>query len=78
MALCAVALPATNAACFTVVQNCPAFPVLDTHCQGNVLYACTGPTIINDQAVFDWVMTDCTQTNNVCKVLSTGPTCVPP
>jgi hypothetical protein len=81
-AICAITpdgAPEPTSACFQVVENCPAFPALDSHCEGNVVYGCTGPTVIGDKALFDWVTTDCALNGQVCRVNPTyGPGCVNP
>jgi hypothetical protein len=67
------------AACYETVENCPAFPLPDWHCEGNVLFHCSGPTLIDNKAVFDWDTTDCTLTGQVCGVApQIGPCCVSP
>jgi hypothetical protein len=64
-------------ACYEVVRKCPAS---DTHCEGNVLFTCSGfPTLTDNQAVFDWITMDCALTGQVCRVVpQAGPTCSSP
>lgn len=67
------------AACYETVENCPAFPLPDSHCEGNVLFHCYGPTLTDNKAVFDWYTTDCTLTGQVCGIApQIGPYCVSP
>lgn len=67
----------TTAACYEVVQKCPAS---DSHCEGNVLFSCsTVPTVIDNQAIFDWDTVNCALSGQVCRVSATsGPGCVAP
>lgn len=67
----------TPAACYEVVQQCPAS---DIHCEGNVLFTCSAfPTIIDNRAVYDWLTVDCALGSQVCRVVpQVGPTCTPP
>ena len=68
------------AACLEVVENCPAFPVPDIHCEGTVLFHCFGPTLTDKKAVFDWMTQDCALTGQVCRLepLSAVPSCAAP
>jgi hypothetical protein len=64
----------TTAACYEIVQNCPA---ADSHCEGNVLFTCSAlPNVIDSKAVFDWITLDCALNAQVCRVNATsGPGC---
>jgi len=66
-------------ACYELVANCPIdpSPSAGDYCDGNVLYVCFGPELMNNQAVFNWSATDCTQLNEVCKPVPNPVTPVP-
>lgn len=68
--------PSNAAACYEIVQNCR---VADNHCDGSILWTCSGPNLVNDKAVFDWETVDCAQGGQVCRVHPTfGVGCYPP
>lgn len=68
------------AACAELVASCPVFPLPDVHCEGNVLFQCAGPTLIDNRVVFEWVTTDCALNGQVCWIppMYASPTCAAP
>lgn len=53
-------------ACYEVAGTCTS--PYASRCEGNVLYFCSGPTIVDGKAVFDWVLSvDCAATGMVCR-----------
>ena len=72
----AICLPDSNwsgepppTACYEIAGTCPPSSRFGTRCEGNVVYSCSGPTIVNGKAVLDWVPTiDCTPMGRVCRV----------
>jgi hypothetical protein len=62
-------------ACYEVAGTCPPSSQHATRCEGNAVYFCSGPTIVDGKAVLDWVASvDCTLTGLVCR----NGLCVPP
>jgi hypothetical protein len=57
---------AAPTACYEVAGTCSSPHA--SRCEGNVLYFCSGPTIVDGKAVFDWVLNvDCAATGMVCR-----------
>jgi hypothetical protein len=55
------------AACYEVAGTCSSSPHAHL-CEGNVLNFCSGPTIVDGKAVFDWILVvDCAATGMVCR-----------
>ena len=55
-------------ACYEPAGSCPPSFLGAHRCDGNVLYLCNGPEIVDGKAVFDWVWSgDCAATGMVCR-----------
>jgi len=70
----AICLPEWNwfgappTACYEPAGSCPPSSRFDSRCDGNVLYFCSGPTIVDGKAVLDWTeVADCAATGMVCR-----------
>lgn len=55
-------------ACYEPAGSCPPSSRFDRRCEGNVVNFCSGPTIVDGKAVFDWVLVaDCAAMGMVCR-----------
>jgi hypothetical protein len=78
----AICLPDSNwsgdvppTACYESTGTCPPESRWEHRCEGNVIYFCQAPSIVDGKAVLDWIeVVDCAATGEVCR----DGTCVKP
>ena len=52
---------------YEVAGTCSSSP-LASRCEGSILYFCSGPTLVDGKAAFDWILSgDCTLIGMVCR-----------